>query len=316
MSTSTRARWLLATAASATLLTGLPALAGGGTTSAEVPNRRPVTATIIRTSSADAPVQVNVDIGMQVRAGRRCVATLPGACKGTVYHPCFNLDDPAYRGCQLYTLFRVLHAGTALDLVQGIAVGNAGRARDGSTVVHNWASKITQADLELYAADPQGRYGDVRMRVPAFPHIVGSTAYSDAIGNIPLPREGAPDTGRLVGRAVDPAGRAMPPGSFKLDTFGHGNTGHRTGVLQDRVFTVYGFGGAKVKKGVTDGSFASKPLWAGSYDVHVQRQGASFRCAARVVGGQVTRFDLHFGKANLGNPTCKPMRSLAQGVPG
>ena len=257
-------RWLLAAATAATVLTGVPALAGGGTTSAEVPDRRPVSATIIRTSTVDAPVQVNVDIGMQVRAGRRCTATLPGVCKGVVYHPCFNLDDPAYKACQLYTLFRVVHAGTAVDLAQGIAVGNAGRARDGSTVLHNWASKITQADLELYSADPQGRYGDVRLRVPAFPHVVGTNAYSDAIGHIPLPREGAADTGRLVGRAVGKDGRPMAPGSFKLDTFGHGDTGHRTGVLQDRVFTVYGFGGAKVKKGVTDGSFASKPLWAGS----------------------------------------------------
>ena len=108
----------------------------------------------------------------------------------------------------------------------------------------------------------------------------------------------------------------MPPASFKLDAFGHTNTGHSTGLLQGKRFTAYGFGGAKVQPGVRDGSFRTKPLWAGAYDIHVQRKGASFRCGFDVVGGQERRFDIDFRKPNLGNPRCKPMRSLAQGVPG
>lgn len=294
----------------------LPASAGGGTTSAEVPNRRDVTSATILTSTAEAPVQVNVDIGMPVKAGRRCTATLPGVCKGRVYHPCFNLNDPAFRGCQVYTLFQVLHADTPVDLAHGITIGNSSTARDGSTVHHNWARKVMQADLELYAADPLGRYGDVRMRVPSFPVIDGRVAYTDRIGHIPLPMVGEPDVGRLVGRAVGAGGTPMPPGSFKLDLFGHGGTGHKTGVLGDKAFTVYGFGGAKIRPGTTDGSFASKPLWAGAYDVHVQRRGASFRCGFDVAPGLPSRFDIDFRKKDLGNPRCTPMRSLARGVPG
>lgn len=298
------------------LAAGLPAQATGGTTSAEVPNRRDVDATVIRTSTADALVQVNVDIGMPVKAGRRCTSRLPGVCKGTVYHPCFNLKDPAYKGCQLYTLFRVVDADTRLDLSQGIPIPSTTTARDGSQVTHGWAKKVSQADLELYAFDPDGMYGDVRMRVPAFPLVVGRTAYSDRIGHIPLPRRGDKDVGSVVGRAIGKDGRPMPPSSFKLDAFGHGGTGHATGLLADRSFTVYGFGGAKVRPGTRDGSFATKPLWAGAYDLHVQRKGASFRCGFDVRPGKPSRFDIDFRKPNLGNRRCEPMTSLAQGVPG
>lgn len=309
-------RALLAAVVVALIAVTVPASAAGGTRSAEIPNRRDVTSAVILTSTADTLVQVNVDIGMPVKAGRRCVSSLPGVCKRAVYHPCFNLKDPAYKGCQLYTLFQVLDHDTPLDLAQGITIGNSSRARDGTIVEHNWARKVMQADLEFYAFDPNGRYGDVRMRVPAFPHIDGKTAYSDRIGHIPLPMEGEPDVGRLVGRAMGPDGKPMPPGSFKLDLFGHGGTGHKTGLLADKQFTVYGFGGAKVRPGTTDGSFASKPLWAGAYDVHIQRKGASFRCGFDVAAGAPSRFDIDFRKKDLGNRRCTPMRSLAQGVPG
>lgn len=301
------------------LVAGLPAVAGGGTTAAEVPSRRAVTETVIQTSTTDAPVQVNVDLGMQVRAGRRCTSSLPGVCNGpgrSIYHPCFNLDDPAYRGCQLYTLYRVLDPESRYDLLQGITISNTSTARDGRPVTHDFASKVTQVDLELYAFDPAGRYGDVRMRVPDFPTVLGSKAYSHRIGHIPLPKKGDADVGGLVGRARGTDGRPMPPESFKLDVFGHQNTGHLTRLLANRRFTVYGFGGAKVRPGTRDGSYATKPLWVGAYDVHVQRKGASFVCGFDVKPGQASRFDIDFGKPNLGNRRCEPMRSLAQGVPG
>ena len=80
-------------------------------------------------------------------------------------------------------------------------------------------------------------------------------------------------------------------------------------------FMLYGFGGAKVTAGTTDGSFRTKPLWRGHYDIHIQRKGASYRCALKVAAAQV-RFDLHFGRKNLGQKSCKPMNPLAQGVPG
>jgi hypothetical protein len=309
-------RALLAAAVLAAGALAEPASAGGGTTSAEVPNRRDVTSAVILTSTADALVQVNVDIGMPVKAGRRCTSRLPGVCKGRVYHPCFNLNDPVFPGCQLYTLYQVLDSGAPLKLSEGITIGNSSSARDGSIVHHNWARKVMQADLEFYAFDPLGRYGDVRMRVPAFPVIDKGVAYSDPIGHIPLPMLGAPDVGRLVGTAVGEDGQPMPPGSFKLDLFGHTGTGHKTGLLGDKAFTVYGFGGAKIRPGTTDGSFASKPAWAGAYDVHVQRKGASFRCAFDIAPGLPSRFDIDFSKPNLGQPRCQPMRSLAQGVPG
>lgn len=309
--------WRVGLAAVVLAATGAagPADAGSGTSSAEVPNRRPQTTAVLRTTTADTLVQVNVDIGMSVRAGRRCSSVLPGACKGSVYHPCFNLHDRVYRGCQLYTLFRVLDRTTAAELAQGIEIGSTSRARDGTLVTHNWARKVTQADLEFYAHDPAGRYGDARMRVHGFPHVVGDTAYSDQIGHVQLPRLGAVDAGVVVGRALGRDGRPMPPGSFKLDLFGHSNTGHPTGALKGGAFMLYGFGGAKIQPGTSDGSFRTKPLWTGRYDVHVQRKGSSFRCQIEVTAGQV-RLDLHFGRPGLGRLGCLPMRPLAQGVPG
>lgn len=298
------------------LASALPALAGNGTTTDEVPTRRAETATVIQTSTADTSVQVNVDIGMQVQAGKRCRSSLPGVCTGgNVYHPCFNLHDKAYAGCQLYTLFKVLDAGSAADLAQGIEIPNVSTARDGSLVQHGWGSKITQADLEIYAFDPLGRYGDTRLRIGSFPRVVLNTAFSEPIGHISLPRLGAADAGVVVGRALGPTGKPMPPGSFKLDLFGHENTMHFTTLKKGKRFALMGFGGAKIKPGVTDGTFRSKPVWVGAYDVHVQRKGASFRCGFDVRPGEV-RFDIHFGKPNLGNPRCKPMRPLAKGVPG
>lgn len=310
-------RGLLAAVVLAMLAVTVPASAGSadGTTTDQVPTRRTQTAALIRTTTADTLVQVNVDIGMQVKAGTRCRSRLPGVCKGAVYHPCFNLDDPAYAGCQVYTLFRVLNRGTAADLAQGITVPQTSRARDGSVVEHGWGGKVTQADLEFYAYDPLGRYGDVRMRVPGFPHASLDVAMSDEIGHIVLPRAGAPDAGVLVGTATGKDGRPMAPGSFKLDLFGHGDTGHPTGKVKGKRFMLYGFGGAKVQAGTTDGSFRSKPLWSGNYDVHIQRKGASYRCKLLVKDGPV-RLDLDFSKRGLGQPTCRPMNSLAQGVPG
>lgn len=310
-------RALLAVAVLALLSATLPASAGDGTTSQAVPTRRAQPTALIRTTTADTLVQVNVDIGMAVRAGTRCRSDLPGVCKGTVYHPCFNLDDPLYAGCQLYTLFRVLDRGTATDLAQGIAIGSTSRARDGTLVEHGWGGKVTQADLEFYAHDPLGRYGDARMRVSGFPYVsaAGDVAASEQIGHINLPRLGDPDVGVLVGTATGKDGKPMPPRSFKLDAFGHGDTAHPTGLLRGTSFTLYGFGGAKVTDGTTDGSFRTKPLWTGAYDVHVQRKGASYRCAVQVVRGQV-RLDLDFGRRNLGQSRCTPMNALAQGVPG
>lgn len=309
-------RWGLGLALAGAVAAGLPAQAAGGTTSAEVPSRRPQTTTVVRTTTADAPVQVNVDIGMAVRAGRRCTAVRRGACSGAVYHPCFNLDDPAYRGCQLYTLFQVLDADRRFALAEGIRIGSTSTARDGREVRHDWGSKVTSVDLELYAFDVERRFGDVRMRVAGFPHVLGDTAYSDLVGHIPLPQAGDADVGQLVGRARGKDGRPMPPRSFKLDVFGHTNTGHRTGLLAQRSFAVFGFGGARVEPGVRDGSFSTKPLWAGAYDVHVQRKGASFRCGLDVVAGRPVRLDLDFGKADLGQRRCAPMGALEQGVPG
>lgn len=301
---------LLATAAPVSAGSG----PGGGTATRDVPSRRSQTTAMIRTTTADTLVQVNVDIGLQVKAGTRCRSGLPGVCKGAVYHPCFNLHDAAYGGCQLYTLFRVLDRGTAADLAQGITIPSSSKARDGRLVPHGWGGKVTQADLEVYAYDPLGRHGDVRMRVPGFPHVVGSTAYSDEIGHIVLPRAGAPDAAVVVGRALDGAGRPMPAGSFKLDLFGHGDTGHLSGLAAGKRFMLYGFGGARIARGTTDGSFRSKPVWRGHYDLHVQRKGGSYRCQLPVGSGEV-RFDLHFGRKGLGQ-RCVPMRSLVQGVPG
>ena len=194
-------------------------------------------------------------------------------------------------------------------------IPSSSKARDGRIVEHGWGGRVTQADLEFYAYDPLGRYGDARMRVPGFPHARLDVAMSDEIGHIVLPRAGAPDAGALIGRATGRDGRPMPPSSFKLDLFGHGDTGHPTGTLKGKRFMLYGFGGAKVQPGTTDGSFRSKPLWTGHYDLHVQRKGASYRCKLVVKGGDV-RFDVHFGKRNLGQRSCRPMNSLAQGVPG
>ncbi len=310
-------RALLAAVVLALLALTVPASAGdtGGTTTDEVPQRRAQTAAVIRTTTADTLVQVNVDIGMHVKAGTRCRSGLPGVCKGAVYHPCFNLGDRTYAGCQLYTLFRVLDRGTAADLARGITIASTSKARDGSVVEHGWGGKVTQADLEFYAYDPLGRYGDARMRVDGFPHVKGDLALSDEIGHIVLPRAGATDAGVLVGTATGKDGRPMPPASFKLDLFGHGDTGHATGKLKGKQFMLYGFGGAKVQPGTTDGSFRSKPLWSGHYDLHIQRKGASYRCKL-VVRDAPVRFDLHFGKRDLGHPSCRPMNSLAQGVPG
>lgn len=315
MARRVQGRALLAAMVLATLATALPASASG-TTSEDVPTRRAQTSTVVWTSTADTLVQVNVDIGMQVQAGRRCRSSLPGVCTGgNVYHPCFNLHDPTYAGCQLYTLFRVLDAGTAADLATGIEIPHSSTARDGRVVEHGWGGKVTQVDLEIYAFDPQGRYGDARMRVSSFPHVIGDAAVSDPIGHIQLPRLGAPDAGVLVGRAIGPDGTPMPPRSFKLDAFGHENTRHTTTLKKGKSFDLMGFGGAKIQDHVTDGTFRSKPLWTGAYDIHVQRKGASFRCGFDVRAGEV-RFDLDFRKSNLGNPRCKPMRPLAKGVPG
>lgn len=296
----------------------IPALAADDTSTADVPVRRAVSAAVIRTTTADAPVQVNVDIGMRVRAGRRCTSSLPGVCTtgGTVYHPCFNLRDRFYGGCEVHTLFRVLQPDTPWELAQGITIGSASTARDGRIVEHGWADRLTQADLEVYAADPDRRFGDVRLRVPDFSTVFRDTAYSAQIGHLRLPRQGQADVGRLTGRAVGAGGRSMPPGSFKLDLFGHGNTMHRSGLLGGQSFQEFGFGGAMVRDGVTDGSFSSKPLWAGAYDVHVQRKGASFSCGLDVRPDAPTAILLDFARPNLGNPRCVPMRSLAQGLPG
>jgi hypothetical protein len=286
-----------------------PALAGGGTTSGDVPARRTQTTALVRTSTADALVQVNVDIGMAVKAGKSCRSAYPGVCKGAVYHPCFNLDDPAYRGCEMYTHYRVIPPG--FDLSQGISiVSSAG------TLTHSWGRKITEAHLEIYAVDAARRYGSVRIRVNSFPNVtpLGGTAYSDEIGHINLPMVGAPGTGWISGTAIDAQGRPMPPRSFKFDVFGRTDTGRHTGVTGKGAFMEYGFGSARVEDGVRDGSFSTRPLYAGTYDVHIQRKGASYTCRVKVTGG--LRFNLDFGKDKLGHPGCEPLRPLARTVPG
>jgi hypothetical protein len=307
---SVRAWWgALATLLAVVLVSG-PALAGGGTTSGDVPARRPQTTALVRTSTVDSLVQVNVDIGMKVKAGRQCTSAYTGACNGSTYHPCFNLDDPAYRGCEMYTHYRVIPPG--VDLSQGISiVSSAG------PLTTSWGRKITEAHLEVYAVDPARKYGSVRIRVDSFPHTlaVGDTAYSDEIGHINLPLEGAPGTTWISGTAVGADGRPMPPRSFKFDVFGRGDTGRHTGVAGEGSFMEYGFGSARVEDGVYDGSFATRPLYTGTYDVHVQRKGASYTCRVKVTGGGF-RFDLDFGKDELGHPGCEPLRPLARTVPG
>ncbi|GAC1444771.1 MAG: hypothetical protein NVSMB55_22280 [Mycobacteriales bacterium] len=305
-----RARWGAVATLLAVILVAGPALAGGGTTSADVPVRRTEATALVRTSTADSLVQVNVDIGMNVRAGQRCASEYPGACKASTYHPCFNPDDPAYAGCQQYTFYRVIPPG--VDLTQGIPIGSTAGA-----LTHDWGRKITEAHLEVYAVDPRQQYGDVRLRVDSFPHSLGpgSTAYSDEIGHINLPLVGAPGTGSIVGTALGPGGRPMPPRSFKLDVFGRSDTGRHTGVAGEGTFVEYGFGGARVEDGVLDGSFATRPLYTGHYDIDVQRRGASYTCRVFVTGGPL-RFDLDFGKDRLGHPGCEPLRPLARTVPG
>lgn len=304
-----RARWGAAATLLAVVLVGGPALAGGGTTSNDVPERRPQTTAMIRTSTADALVQVNVDIGMKVRAGRDCRSPYTGACKAAVYHPCFNPDDPAYAGCEQYTFYRVVPPGA--DLTRGIAV-----ASSAGPLAHGWGQKITEAHLEVYAMDPARMYGSVRLRVDSFPNVLptGDTASSDEIGHINLPKRGAPGTGWISGTAIGPDGRPMPPRSFKFDVFGRTDTGRRTGLAGEGSFMEYGFGSARVEDGVLDGSFSTRPLYAGSYDIHVQRKGASYTCRVKVAGP--FRFDLDFGKDRLGHPGCQPLRPLSRTVPG
>ena len=305
-----RARWgALATLLAAVLVSG-PALAGGGTTSGDVPARRPQTTALVRTSTADTLVQVNVDIGMKVQAGRHCTSPYPGVCKGATYHPCFNPEDPAYPGCQMYTFYRVVPPGA--DLSQGISIVSSAGA-----LTHSWGRKITEAHLEVYAVDPAKKYGDVRIRVDSFPNTlaVGDTASSDEIGHINLPLEGAPGTGSIVGNATGADGRPMAPRSFKFDVFGRTDTGRATGLAGDGAFMEYGFGSARIEDDVRDGSFATRPLYTGSYDIHVQRKGASYTCRVKVTGGAL-RFNLDFGRDRLGHPGCEPMRPLARTVPG
>ena len=288
---------------------GGPALAGGGTTSSDVPSRRAETTALVRTSTADTLVQVNVDIGMKVRADKSCHSAYPGVCKGATYHPCFNLADPAYGGCELYTHYRVVPPGA--DLSRGISIVSSV-----GNLTHDWGRKITEAHLEVYAVDPARRYGSVRILVDSFPNTlpVGDTAYSKEIGHINLPLTGAPGTGSISGTAIDADGRPMPPRSFKFDVFGRTDTGRRTGLAGDGGFMEYGFGSARVEDGVRDGSFSTRPLYTGHYDIHVQRKGASYSCRVKVTGQ--FRFDLDFGKDRLGHPGCQPLRPLARTVPG
>jgi hypothetical protein len=303
-----RARWGALAAVLALVMLGGTALAGGGTSSGQVPARRDQTTALIRTSTADTVVQVNVDIGMRVKAGRRCISSYVGACKGATYHPCFNPDDPAYAGCQMYTFYRVVPPGA--DLSQGISIDSAA-----GPLMHSWGRKITEAHLEVYAADPVGRYGDVRLRVDSFPHVLAGTAYTDEIGHINLPLEGTPGTGWIEGTAVGADGRPMAPRSFKFDVFGRKDTGRPTGVAGEGGFMEYGFGRAAVEQGVRDGHFRTRPLFTGTYDIHVQRKGASYACRVKVKGGAF-RFDLDFGRDKLGHAGCEPLRPLARTVPG
>lgn len=308
---SIRARWGTLATLLALVLVGGPALAGGGTTSNNVPSRRDQPTALIRTSTADAPVQVNVDIGMKVRAGERCTSPYPGACKTLTYHPCFNPDDPAYVGCELYTFYRVVPPGA--DLSQGIAIGSTAGA-----LTHDWGRKITEAHLEVYAVDPLKQYGDVRLRVDGFPFtdpLARATAYSEQVGHINLPLAGAPGTGSIIGTATGAGGQPMGPRSFKFDVFGRTDTGRHTGLAGEGKLMEYGFGRAAVEAGVTDGRFSTRPLFTGTYDIHVQRKGASYSCRVKVADG-VLRFDLDFGKDRLGHPGCEPLRPLARTVPG
>lgn len=308
---SVRARWGLLATLLALVMVGGPALAGGGTTSDDVPARRDQPTALIRTSTADAPVQVNVDIGMAVKAGKRCSSPYPGACKTLVYHPCFNPDDPAYSGCEQYTLYRVIPPGT--DLTQGIAIGSTA-----GDLTHDWGRKITEAHLEVYAADPLRQYGDVRIRVNGFPFtdpLRKATALSEEVGHINLPFAGAPGTGSIVGIATGADGKPMPPRSFKFDVFGRTDTGRRTGLTGEGKLMQYGFGRAAVEAGTTNGYFSTRPLFTGSYDIHVQRKGASYSCRVKVAGGAF-QFNLDFGKDRLGHPDCVPLRPLARTVPG
>jgi hypothetical protein len=304
-----RARWAALATLTAVVLVSGPALAGAGTTSADVPTRRPQSTALVRTSTADSLVQVNVDIGMTVPAGKRCTSAYTGTCKGATYHPCFNLDDPAYAGCQMYTFYRVIPPGT--DLSQGIPIVSTAGA-----LTHSWGRKISEAHLEVYAMDPARMYGSVRIRVNSFPHVLAAvdTAYSDEIGHINLPLAGAPGTGWISGIATGADGKPMPPRSFKFDVFGRTDTGRRTGLAGDGAFMEYGFGSARVEDGVRDGSYATRPLYTGTYDIHVQRKGASYTCRVAVRGP--FRFDLDFGKDRLGHPGCEPLRPLARTVPG
>jgi hypothetical protein len=307
---SVRARWgVLATLSALVMLAG-PALAGGGTSSGDIPARRTQYTALVRTSSADTLVQVNVDIGMKVKAGKRCTSSYPGVCKGATYHPCFNPDDPAYAGCEMYTHYRVVPPGA--DLSQGISiVSSAGE------LTHSWGRKITEAHLEVYAVDLGRQYGSVRIRVNSFPNTlpVGDTASSDPIGHINLPMAGKPGTGSIVGTATGADGRPMAPRSFKFDVFGRTDTGRATGVAGEGAFMEYGFGSARVEDGVRDGSFSTRPLYSGSYDIHVQRKGASYSCRVKV-GDGAFRFDLDFGRDRLGHPGCEPLTPLARTVPG
>lgn len=291
------------------LSAGAALAGGGGTTSDDAPARRTQTTALVRTSTADTLVQVNVDIGMSVRAGKRCTSPYTGACKGAVYHPCFNPDDPAYAGCAQYTFYRVVPPGA--DLSRGIAI-----ASSAGPLTHGWGRKITEAHLEVYAMDPARMYGSVRIRVNSFPNAlaVGDTAASDEIGHINLPKRGAPGTGWISGTAIGADGRPMPPRSFKFDVFGRTDTGRPTGFAGEGKFMEYGFGSARVEDGVLDGSFSTRPLYAGTYDIHVQRKGASYTCRVKVTGP--FRFDLDFGKDRLGHPGCEPLRPLARTVPG
>src|SRR6059058_2577720 len=178
---SVRGRWgALATLMAAVLLGG-PALAGSGTSSRDVPARRSQPTALIRTSTVDSVVQVNVDIGMKVAPGRHCSSTFTGACKGATYHPCFNPDDPAYAGCEMYTFYRVLPPGA--DLTRGISIASTTGA-----LTHEWGRKITEAHLEVYAVDAARKYGSVRIRVDGFPNVdvLGQTASSNPIGHITL----------------------------------------------------------------------------------------------------------------------------------
>jgi hypothetical protein len=92
------------------------------------------------------------------------------------------------------------------------------------------------------------------------------------------------------------------------------DTARPTGVAGEGAFMEYGFGRAAVEHGVTDGHFRTRPLFTGTYDIHVQRKGASYTCRVKVNGA--FRFDLDFGRDRLGHAGCAPLRPLARTVPG